>query len=125
MLKTNSKKARQNLRAYIVENFDASAYQNLPQEPLTFGTMAKILMDDVGRVYGKTDFADFKTRLYDLPGFFDLDYIWKDSRLAKAELTKILEETPEEAERYTYAEAEDLLNKLIYSEIKQAYKARN
>ena len=125
MMKTNSKKALENIRAYIVNNFTPENY-NLEQSN-DFATAAKVIyncfieeksgINDWGRASESVIFADWCAGL---PSIFDTCYYY--NRSAVDDLGEILEETEEEKEKYTQTEAEKLLTALIYREIKKAVK---
>ena len=122
MLKTNSKKAIENIRAYILNNYTPEAY-NLP-ETSDFRTAAKEIYrcfytekrenDEWGRVPEAVIFADWCSGL---PTVFDTCYYY--NRRAVDDLGAILEETESEKALYSETEAENLLTKLIYREIKK------
>ena len=125
MLKTNSKKALENIRSYIVDNFTPENY-NLELSN-DFATAAKVIYNcfieeksgtnDWGRVSESVIVADWCAGL---PSIFDTCYYY--NRSAVDDLGEILEETEEEKEKYTQTEAEKLLTALIYREIKKAVK---
>ena len=125
MLKTNSKKALENVRSYIVNNFTPDNYDLEPSND--FATVAKVIyncfieeksgINDWGRVSENVIFADWCAGL---PSIFNTCYYY--NRSAVDDLGEILEETEEEKEKYTQTEAEKLLTALIYREIKKAVK---
>ena len=125
MLKTNSKKAIENIRAYVVDNFTPENYDLEPSND--FATAAKVIYNcfideksgtnDWGRVAENVIFADWCAGL---PSIFNTCYYY--NRSAVDDLGEILEETEEEKEKYTQTEAEKLLTALIYREIKKAVK---
>ena len=125
MLKTNSKKAIENIRAYVVDNFTPENYDLEPSND--FATAAKVIYNcfideksgtnDWGRVSESVIFADWCAGL---PSIFNTCYYY--NRSAVDDLGEILEETEEEKEKYTQTEAEKLLTALIYREIKKAVK---
>lgn len=124
MLKTNSKQARENIRAYILEHFDPNGYE-VNQAPETFEETAKIILD----VFQEEKFYSleyiqkkgipmqsvFTEWCQGLPAIIDTCYYY--NRSAVTDLAGILEETPEEAARYTESRAEELLTYLIYREL--------
>ena len=120
MLKTNSKKAIENIRAYILDNYTPEAY-NLP-ETSDFRTAAKEIYRcfyiekrdnaEWGRVAEAVIFADW---CGGLPTVIDTCYYY--NRSAVDDLGAILEETESEKALYSETEAENLLTKLIYREI--------
>ena len=122
MLKTNSKKARENVRAYIMANENCIEYaENFPEEA-TFSEVAAAIYADFYRVYSadvarrsapeSVGFADWAAGLPDI-----LDTCYYYNRSARDDLAAILEETPEEAAKYSESDAERLLSLLIYREI--------
>ena len=125
MLKTNSKKAIENIRAYVVDNFTPDNYDLEPSNEFT--TVAKVIyncfieeksgINDWGRVAENVIFADWCAGL---PSIFNTCYYY--NRSAVDDLGEILEETEKEKEKYTQTEAEKLLTALIYREIKKAVK---
>lgn len=125
MLKTNSKKALENIRAYILNNYTPEAY-NLP-ETSDFRTAAKEIYRcfytekhdnaEWGRVPEADIFADW---CGGLPTVLDTCYYY--NRSAVDDLGLILEETETEKARYNESDAEKLLTSLIYREIKKAIK---
>lgn len=90
MLKTNSKQAAENIRAYIVDNFTPEGYTDNP--PQEFPEIAAFIL------------ATFRNEKYWCPQTVD-------------DLGAILEETDQEKARYTEQQAEQLLTDLIYREL--------
>jgi hypothetical protein len=125
MLKANSKKAQENIRQYIVDNFDATNYTDAPpvewQEFAafileTFKAEKYSMMEDY-RYYNNNECAAFTDWCAGLPSVLDTCYYY--NRSAVDDLAAILEETPAEAERFTEDQAEELLTALIYRELKR------
>lgn len=124
MLHTNCKKARENIRAYITDNFDPSGYE-LEKIPETFPEIAACILEtfaDEKRYstqyylrYSIGDQAAFIDWCQGLPSILDTCYYY--NRSAVADLAVILEETPEEASKYNEAQAENLLTRLIFREL--------
>jgi hypothetical protein len=124
MLHTNCKQARENIRAYIKDHFDPSGYE-LEKVPDTFSGIARCILEtfaDEKRYstqyylrYSISDQAAFMDWCQGLPSILDTCYYY--NRSAVDDLAKILEETPEEASRYTEAQAENLLTRLIFREL--------
>ena len=123
MLKTNTKKAAENIRAYIVDNFTPENYtDNPPQEwpeiaafiLATFRSEKYWCSQDVRYYHGseQTAFADWCAGL---PSVLDTLYFY--NRSAVDDLGAILEETEREKARYTEQQAEQLLTSLIYREL--------
>ena len=122
MLRTNSKKANENIRAYIMDNFTPENYTDDP--PKDFPEVAAFILA-VFRTeqkhilncdyYRAIEFAAFTDWCQGLPAVLDTCYYY--SRSAVDDLGRILEETAEEKERFTEAEAERRLTWLIYREL--------
>ena len=129
MLKTNSTKARENIRAYIAENFTPENYTETPPE--TFPEIAAFILHCFRseKYYLPEDFryyhserAAFADWCAGLPSLLDTCYFY--NRSAVDDLGEILEETAEEKERYTEEQAENLLTNMIYNELTKAERAR-
>ena len=128
MLKTNSTKAKENIKQYIVDNFDATNYTDAPPEGWqeiaafiidTFRSEKYSIPEDY-RYYNNNESAAFADWCAGLPSVLDTCYFY--NRSAVADLAVILEETPAEAERFTETQAETLLTALIYRELKRGRK---
>ena len=130
MLRTNSKQAKQNLRAYIVDNFEGGNYSPKYDYIYTAEEAGKPL-DTVFSMVAWAVWTEFNHEksgdhrnisnqdlfvewLSGLPSLNIGDF-WLGT--AKADLADILEETESEADRFTDSEAETLLSRLIYREI--------
>lgn len=120
MLKTNSKKARENIRAYIMNMQNVEEYANV--QPTTFEVVATAIYHDFKRVYEsdtiKRTYPEseyFKEWAAGLPGILDTCYYY--NRSAVDDLASILEETDTEKARYKESDAESLLSYLLYREI--------
>ena len=122
MLKTNSKKAKENLKAYIMEHFDESYfdYDESPFEDLTdyknvCTIIFNVMMEE--KRYNKSinDYETFKDWSQGLPSILDTCYYY--NRSAKVDLMNILEETEAEAEKFTEQQAEERLTWLLFREI--------
>lgn len=125
MLRTNSKKAVENIRAYIVDGFNPEGYTDNP--PQDFPGIAAFILDtfrsekywclqDV-RYYHGSETAAFADWCAGLPSVFDTLYFY--NRSAVDDLGAILEETEQEKNRYTEQQAEQLLTSLIYRELQK------
>ena len=122
MLRTNSKKANENIRAYIMDNFTPENYTDNPPEDFPGAAAfilgifrreyAHILNSDY---YRMNEFAAFTDWCQGLPSVIDTCYYY--NRSAVDDLGQILEETAEEKARFTEAEAERRLTWLIYREL--------
>ena len=130
MLKTNSKKAKENLKKYIIENFTPEGYTETPPEE--FPEIAAFILETFRsekysrpedfRYYGNCEFAAFKEWAGGLPSVLDTCYFY--NRSAVNDLAGILEETEEEKERFTEGDAEHLLTVLIYNTLKGEEKRK-
>lgn len=125
MLKTNSKKAIENIRNYIIENYKYwSEYENIKLEkPDNFKNIAKNIYTifQIEKRYDKGNeqqiFIDW---LQGLTSIFDPEYYYNCN--AVDVLGDILEETESEKARFTQSQAEEKLSYLIYREIRKAVK---
>mgnify|MGYP004634046141 CR=1 FL=1 len=126
MLKTNSKKAIENIKNYIVNNFDFCNYDNgATEEPKTFEAIAKFIYKcfiEEKRYNGGYKNYSEQTIFFDwcsgLPSVIDTCYFY--NRSAVDDVALILEETEAEKKKYSEEEAEKLLTNLIYRELKKA-----
>lgn len=123
MLKTNSKQAAENIRAYIVEGFTPEGYTDTPPQEFpeiaafilaTFRSEKYWCLQDV-RYYHGCEALAFRDWCAGLAGVLDTCYYY--NRSAVDDLGAILEETAEEKARYTEPQAEQLLTDLIYREL--------
>lgn len=125
MLRTNNKKAAENIRAYIVEGFTPEGHTDNP--PQEFPKIAAFILDtfrsekyscpqDVRYYYGN-EAAAFADWCAGLPSVLDTCYFY--NRSAVDDLGAILEETEQEKARYTEQQAEQLLTSLIYRELQK------
>ena len=122
MLRTNSKKANENIRAYIMDNFTPENYTDNP--PKDFPGVAAFILG-VFRTerkhilnydyYRAIEFAAFIDWCKGLPAVLDTCYYY--NRSAVDDLGRILEETAEEKARFSEPEAERRLTWLIYREL--------
>lgn len=128
MLKTNSKKVVENIRAYITANFTPESYTD--KEFTTFPEIAAFILEnfraekftgDIRRYYNDNEKAAFTDWCAGLPSLLDTCYWY--NRSALDDLEKILEYTEAEKARYTESQAEIRLTDLIYRELKRADKA--
>ena len=123
MLKTNSKKARENVRDYIVERFTSEGYTDNP--PQEWQDIAAFILDTFRNevyhlpqdfhYYRHNELAAFTDWCSGLPAVLDTYYYC--NRSAVDDLGAVLEETDEEKARYTEAQAESTLTLLIYREL--------
>ena len=129
MLRTNSKKANENIRAYIMDNFTPENYTDNP--PKDFPEVAAFILGvfrtERKRIlncdyYRAIEFAAFTDWCRGLPAVLDTCYYY--NRSAIDDLGRILEETAEEKARFTEPEAERRLTWLIYRELSKAAAKR-
>ena len=120
MLRSNSKQALANIRAYILEQYNPEEY-GLP-ETSDFCEAAHNMWDACKNEIIKYDkrkmsyYEFFVEWLSGLPSLFNsADYIYHCN--AKKRLAAILEETEAEADKYTETEAETMLSRLIWREV--------
>lgn len=126
MLRT--KKANENIRAYIMDNFTPENYTDNP--PKDFPEVAAFILDTFRkekmsdfRFHDCSEFAAFTDWCQGLPSVLDTCYCY--NRSAVDDLGAILEETAEEKARFSEQEAERRLTWLIYRELsKGAAKGR-
>ena len=135
MLKSNSKKAKENIRLYILKNFDPEYIEEENQAEAdalelsleNFKKIAQYIVIDFKRAkqyelkrYNyRPIFEVFTDWMQGLPGIIDSCYYY--NRSAVEDVKNILEETEAEASRYTEEEAEKLLTHLIFRELNAAY----
>lgn len=118
-MKTNSKKARANIRNYIIANFTPEDYTDNP--PQEFPAIARFILSTFRnekysipedfRYYRNNELAAFADWCAGLCGVLDTCYFY--NRSAVDDLGAILEETEEEKARYTEEQAENTLTFLI------------
>ena len=124
MLRTNSKKAIENIRTYIMENFNGENYE--VETPETFKETATFIYNTFADEYlyeynrRRNEQEVFMEWCQGLPSVIDTCYFY--NRSAVEDLGDILEETEEERNKYTEEEAEKCLTYLIYREIRKAVK---
>lgn len=125
MLRTNSKKAMENIRNYIIANFCFDNFNDGESvEPETFEEIAAFIYNDFVSCY----INDYNKRFPESQNFYDwcsglppvLDTCYFYNRSAVEDLAEILEETETESSRFNESDAEKLLTSLIYREIKKA-----
>lgn len=131
MLKTNSSKARENVKNYILENFTPESYTETPptetREIMQFiyncFISEKFSIENEKRYYKYNEYNAFVGWCAGLPSIIDTCYYY--NRSAVKDLAAILEETEAEAARYTESEAEKILTYLIYNVIKKEIKSND
>lgn len=125
MIRTNSKKAREALKNYIMSNYDGTGYDaGTPEaEAQTFEEMARVILADVKRVNGykvrrhndytwQMAFADWCAGL---PSLLDTSIYYCGSAVDL--LGEWLDETEEEKAKYNETQAETMIDSLLYREI--------
>ena len=125
MLKSNSKKAVENIKVYIIERFEPCGYDFEGNES-DFKEVATFIYKCFYNEMVKYD----KRRMTEQALFFDwcsglpsiLDTCYYYNRSAVDDLAAILEESEVEKAKYTEEQAEERLTYLIYREIKKAVK---
>ena len=124
MLRTNSKKAKENVRAYILDHFDLCDYDEWTGSEESFPNVAKFIFQtfQIEKRYTAfgPSFNDFLDWCQGLPSVLNTCYFY--NRSAVADLAAILEETEEEARQYAESDAEKLLTLLIWREIEKENK---
>ena len=122
MLRTNSKQAHFNLSHYILWYFIPDNYDDAPQPKGRDGQYADSQFHEVALYVFKTFMTETKgsrlpitDRFHEwaqgLPSIIDLCYHY--NRSAVKDVAEILEETPEEADKYTEDKAASLLDTMI------------
>ena len=124
MLKTNTKKATENLKQYIIANFDGSTYTETPPEDWhgiatlileTFRKEKYSCIEDYG-YYKNSELSAFVDWCAGLPSVLDTCYFY--NRSAVDDLGAILEETETEKSKHSETDAEHCLTRLIYKVLK-------
>lgn len=125
MLRTNSKKAINNIRLYIINNFTPENYTDTP--PQTFPEIAKFILDvfnsekpAIGSYARMSENERFLDWCQGLPSVLDTCYWY--NRSAVDDLGEILEETETEKSQYGEEKAGILLTCLIHRELRKAIK---
>lgn len=126
MLRTNSKKARENVRAYIM-GYRATLEDERGADYPTFKDMAAAILEEYHGAISPHDIrrcGTYQDAFVDwgrgLPchGLFDIFTCYDGT--PRAIVAGILEETPEQAARFSDDDAAVLLSKLIYMECLKA-----
>ena len=119
MLRINSKKARENIRNYILKNVDFSGctLEKMPGTDAEKLAALHSIACEEKRSQGLNDYDLIKDWICGVPGsIFDISgFIYYDD--AKKVLAELLEETPEEANRYGGEKSFNVLIYLISREI--------
>lgn len=127
MLKTNAKKARENVRAYIIANYETED-ETAPADDAEFREIAGYILEtfrdqvfdtpNQRRWFHDSEIEAFYFWCQGLPGVLDTCYYY--NRSAITDLGDILEETEEERNKYSESQAEAELTRLIYRELMEA-----
>ncbi len=119
MRRTNTTQAKEEIKAYILAHAN---YEDLGlQKGASFEVVAQALRDRIEREVGgpsshwKNRYEMFQYWCSGLPGALDTCYYY--NRSAVDDLGDICGETKEERSRYSEAEAEDMLTRLLCREI--------
>ncbi len=123
MLRTNSKKAIENIRNYIVKIYEPEDYSNcgIDTNKETFEDIKEVIKEifeiELGHFRSRQigQYNAFFEWCQGLPSIIDTCYYY--NRSAVKDLGNILEETEEERNKYTEEQAEEILTHLIYREI--------
>lgn len=125
MLKSNSKKAVGNIRAYIMNNMDTTNFDF--EKPPLFEEAAHLIMEvfrdevpDEGSFTLMSEQEKFVYWCSGLPAILNSCYYY--NRSAVDDLGAILEESESEKNQYTEHQAADFLTKIIYRELKKGEK---
>lgn len=131
MLRTNSKKATENLKKWTVDHFNADDYGDFNGDENNFSDCAKYIYrvflrekyEGAEHYYRNTSMQDiFADWCAGLPSVLNTaDYYY--TRRAVDVLGEILEETNEEKARYSQTQAEKLLSALLWLHISKAARA--
>lgn len=128
MLKSNSKKARENVKNYILDNFTPENYTETPptetRDIMQFiyncFISEKFSIENEKRYYKYNEYNAFVDWCAGLPSIIDTCYYY--NRSAVDDLGAILEETQTEKSKYTESGSEKMLTYLIYNVIKKEIK---
>lgn len=126
MLRPNTTKARENIRNYIINNFDCSGYAPDPVPESWPDVAAFILATFRAEKYSRPEDYKYYNRS-EISAFFDwaaglpslLDTCYYYNRSAVDDLAGILEQNEKEKAKYTESQAEIFLTNLIYRELIQ------
>ena len=120
MLKSNCKVVRERVQQYIMDHFDPDGYDEWKDAPKeTFEQVAKIIVATCRQEKFNAREQNDYVMLYDwfcgLPSILNTPYLYNES--AKVLLQGWLEETEEEASRFSESETENKINYLIAREL--------
>ena len=131
MLRTNSKKATENIRKYIMEDFEylqeRADYRNMKLDEnnvdqvlaLAWSIFKEEKSGELNRYRGINEYQVFKDWASGLALGNLFCYYY--NRSAVEDLGNILEESTAEKAKYKEENAEELLTRLIYREMNRAY----
>jgi hypothetical protein len=128
MLKTNSKKARENIQQYIINHFTPESYtdetiegfENIATFIINTFRSEKYSTKEDFRYYKNCELDAFSDWCAGLPSVLDTCYYY--NRSAIDDVAAILEETETEKSRFSEPEAEKLLTALLYRELIRGLK---
>lgn len=142
MLKSNSKQVKEAINAYILENYnneeeDITDLEEIKKDILRSCFEAKIntfrhltgyerirhIEEYIRHFYKNSYFEIFKDWCQGLPSIFDTCYYYNVN--AKEIIKEWLQETEEEADKYTEDQAEELITKLLYRELTRDFNFNN
>lgn len=130
MLKTNSKQVKEKIKAYILEHFkdyynDNKEYikEDFKNNDQIFSYIIKVIkseyMHEIKRNNNYLTFNVFKNYCSGLPSVLKCEYYYNISAVDL--VGDILEQTEQEKSKYTEAQAEELMTKLLYKELIKYY----
>lgn len=124
MLKTNSKKAKENIKNYIIKNYERGedySHHGINVDTTNWEEIKKNIKDifdlEVGHYRSRQigEYNAFKEWCQGLPSIINTCYYY--NRSAIKDLGDILEETEEERNKFNEEQAEEKLTYLIYREV--------
>lgn len=118
MLRSNSRKAKENIREYIIDKFTPDGYDIELAEPYSWHDVACTIWEICNEEkswLASRPWIMFQDWCSGLPSILDCGYYY--NRSAVEDLGKILEETEEEKRKYSESEAERMLTHLMFREI--------
>ena len=125
MIKSNSKQARENIKAFIIKNFNFEDNPTIEKDD--FSQIAKRVLASFNNYISESDknrnlAAVFYDYASGLPGTLSFDDIFLGCDAARDTLADILQESDAEKEKYTESDAEKFLVNLIYRELVRGAK---
>lgn len=120
MLKTNSKKAREEVCKWIRHCYNPEGYDEAPSEDESIISICRFIHEEFMYEYGNHHNGNFQDMFIEwqrgLPTICDCGCFYGDVSSVSI-VGDILEETVAERERYTEEQASILLCKMVYMEI--------